>query len=180
MFEQTFVDGVGKTNRVWTVMLSFIGQVLLIGVFILLPMIYFDALPRTQLTSFLVAPPPPPPPPPVYRIYPRRDLFNDRRDRFFDDGFGRPRFDHSRRYRDGRPRPPVAHPPRWDGKPPRPDGKPPTARPGQPDGKPPIVLPGQPDGKPPEANGKPPNLRPGQPDGLPPNCHWEGNRRVCT
>src|SRR5438094_7255197 len=64
MFEQTFVDGVGKTNRVWTVMLSFIGQVLLIGVFILLPMIYFDALPRTQLTSFLVAPPPPPPPPP--------------------------------------------------------------------------------------------------------------------
>ncbi len=64
MFEQTFVDGVGKTNRVWTVMLSFIGQVLLIGVFILLPMIYFDALPRTQLTSFLGAPPPPPPPPP--------------------------------------------------------------------------------------------------------------------
>jgi len=27
-------------------------------------MIYFDALPRTQLTSFLFVPPPPPPPPP--------------------------------------------------------------------------------------------------------------------
>jgi len=31
---------------------------------VILPMIYFDALPQTQLTSFLVAPPPPPPPPP--------------------------------------------------------------------------------------------------------------------
>ena len=64
MFEQTFVDGQGKTNRTWTVLVSFIGQIALIGVFILIPMIYFDALPRTQLTSFLVAPPPPPPPPP--------------------------------------------------------------------------------------------------------------------
>src|SRR6185436_2602122 len=63
MFEQTFIDGVGKTNRTWTVMVSFIGQLLLLGVAILIPMIYFDALPRTQLTSFLVAPPPPPPPP---------------------------------------------------------------------------------------------------------------------
>src|SRR4026208_1785515 len=64
MFEQTFIDGVGKTNRTWTVMVLFIGQLLLLGVAILIPMIYFDALPRTQLTSFLVAPPPPPPPPP--------------------------------------------------------------------------------------------------------------------
>jgi protein TonB len=30
----------------------------------LIPLIYTDTLPRTQLTSFLVAPPPPPPPPP--------------------------------------------------------------------------------------------------------------------
>jgi len=63
MFEQTFVGG-GKTNRTWTVLASFVGQLALIGVAILIPMIYFDALPRTQLTSFLVAPPPPPPPPP--------------------------------------------------------------------------------------------------------------------
>ena len=67
MFEQTFVDGEGKTNRVWTVMLSFLAQIGLIGVAILIPMIYFDALPRTQLTGFLVAPPPPPPPPPPPR-----------------------------------------------------------------------------------------------------------------
>jgi len=31
---------------------------------VILPMIYFNVLPKTQLTSFLVAPPPPPPPPP--------------------------------------------------------------------------------------------------------------------
>jgi protein TonB len=64
MFEQTFVDGVGKTNKTWTVLVSFIGQMVLLGIAILIPMIYFDALPRTQLTGFLVAPPPPPPPPP--------------------------------------------------------------------------------------------------------------------
>lgn len=64
MFEQTFVEGTGKTNRTWTVLVSFIGQCLLLGVAILIPMIYFDALPKSQLTSFLVAPPPPPPPPP--------------------------------------------------------------------------------------------------------------------
>jgi protein TonB len=80
MFEQTFVDGVGKTNRTWTVMVSFITQMLLIGVAILIPMIYFDALPKGQLTSFLVAPPPPPPPPPppaaapvkVVKVIPRQ------------------------------------------------------------------------------------------------------------
>jgi protein TonB len=39
-------------------------QVLLICVLILIPLIYTDALPKTQLMTFLVAPPPPPPPPP--------------------------------------------------------------------------------------------------------------------
>jgi len=81
MFEQTFVDGVGKTNKTWTVLVSFVGQLLLMGIAIILPMIYFDALPQTQLTSFLVAPPPPPPPPPppaaavqvkVVKIIPRQ------------------------------------------------------------------------------------------------------------
>ena len=81
MFEQTFVDGVGKTNKTWTVLVSFVGQIILILIAILIPMIYFDALPQTQLTSFLVAPPPPPPPPPppaatpqvkVVKIIPRQ------------------------------------------------------------------------------------------------------------
>ncbi len=66
MFEQTFVDSVrtGKTNKPWSVLLSFVIQILLVGVLILIPLIYTDTLPRTQLTSLLVAPPPPPPPPP--------------------------------------------------------------------------------------------------------------------
>jgi protein TonB len=64
MFEQTFVEGVGKTNRSWTVMVAFVIEVVLIGVAVIIPMIYFDVLPKTTLTSFLVAPPPPPPPPP--------------------------------------------------------------------------------------------------------------------
>ena len=33
----------------------------LVVVGILIPMIYYEVLPKTQLTSFLVAPPPPPP-----------------------------------------------------------------------------------------------------------------------
>src|SRR5512140_569413 len=64
MFEQTFVEGTGKTKTPFTVMASFLLQCLLIGIAILIPLIYTDTLPRTQLTSFLVAPPPPPPPPP--------------------------------------------------------------------------------------------------------------------
>jgi protein TonB len=64
MFEQTFVEGTGKTNKSWTVLVSFIGQIVLIVVAVILPLIYTDVLPATTLQSFLVAPPPPPPPPP--------------------------------------------------------------------------------------------------------------------
>jgi protein TonB len=39
-------------------------QFLLIGVLVLIPLIYTEALPRQQLMGYLVAPPPPPPPPP--------------------------------------------------------------------------------------------------------------------
>ncbi len=77
MFEQSFV--VGKTRTVWTTVLSFIVQTILIGIAILIPLIYTDTLPSTTLTSFLVAPPPPPPPPPpaaapveVVKIIPRQ------------------------------------------------------------------------------------------------------------
>ncbi|HWR53324.1 MAG TPA: hypothetical protein VN428_19615, partial [Bryobacteraceae bacterium] len=64
MFEQSFVEGVGKTNKTASVFISFLLQILLIGVAVLVPLIATDTLPRAQLTSFLVAPPPPPPPPP--------------------------------------------------------------------------------------------------------------------
>lgn len=64
MFEQTFVEDMARTKRAWPVIVSFVSQCLLIGVAILIPLIYTETLPMTQLTSFLVAPPPPPPPPP--------------------------------------------------------------------------------------------------------------------
>jgi protein TonB len=80
MFEQSLLDRTGKTNKPWTIVLSFIIQCTLIGVAVLIPLIYYDALPKTQLTSFLVAPPPPPPPPPppamaapkVVKVIPRQ------------------------------------------------------------------------------------------------------------
>ena len=64
MFEQTFVDGTGKTNKPWTVVVSFLAQIVGITAAIIIPLFVTDQLPKTQLTSFLVAPPPPPPPPP--------------------------------------------------------------------------------------------------------------------
>jgi protein TonB len=63
MFEQVFIEG-GKTKSTRMMLIAMIGEVLLVGVAVILPMIYFDVLPSTTLKSFLVAPPPPPPPPP--------------------------------------------------------------------------------------------------------------------
>lgn len=64
MFEQTFVEGTNATRKASSVFMSFLIQCSLVSVMILIPLIYTDTLPKTQLTSFLVAPPPPPPPPP--------------------------------------------------------------------------------------------------------------------
>ena len=66
MFEDSLIESSGrmKTARGWTTILSFVLQVMLIGVMILVPLIYTEALPKQQLMTFLVAPPPPPPPPP--------------------------------------------------------------------------------------------------------------------
>ncbi len=64
MFEQSFVEGTGKTNKPWTIVTSFALQCLLIGVAILIPLISYDQIKLTQLTGMLTAPPPPPPPPP--------------------------------------------------------------------------------------------------------------------
>jgi protein TonB len=53
-----------KTKTGLTVFISTVFQMLLLGVMILIPLIYTEALPKAMLTTFLVAPPPPPPPPP--------------------------------------------------------------------------------------------------------------------
>ena len=52
MFEQTFVNAGGKTNKTWTVLLSFAAQILVIVVAILIPMIYFDAVSYTHLDVY--------------------------------------------------------------------------------------------------------------------------------
>jgi len=66
MFEDSLIESGNrfKTKRLSTTILSFSLQVMLICILILIPLIYTDALPKTQLMTFLVAPPPPPPPPP--------------------------------------------------------------------------------------------------------------------
>ena len=67
MFEDSLIESGNKLKtkrRLSTTILSFLLQLRLIGILILIPLIYTDALPKTQLMTFLVAPPPPPPPPP--------------------------------------------------------------------------------------------------------------------
>jgi protein TonB len=53
-----------KTNKSWSVLLSAIVQTTILGVLILIPLIYTEALPKAMLSTLLIAPPPPPPPPP--------------------------------------------------------------------------------------------------------------------
>jgi periplasmic protein TonB len=64
MFEDSLIESGGKlkTKRGATTALSFVLQVMLIGVLVLIPLLFTEALPKTQLMTFLVAPPPPPPP----------------------------------------------------------------------------------------------------------------------
>src|SRR5437879_8779028 len=66
MFEDSLIESGGrlKTKRGATTLVSFILQVGLVGLLLLVPLIFTEALPKQQLMTFLVAPPPPPPPPP--------------------------------------------------------------------------------------------------------------------
>jgi protein TonB len=66
MFDQLVVSSAqaNRTNKPWTVALSAIIQFVIIGILILIPLIYTEALPKGMLSTFLVAPAPPPPPPP--------------------------------------------------------------------------------------------------------------------
>jgi protein TonB len=66
MFEDSLLESGGrlKTKRGRTTTFAIILEIGLIGILVLLPMIFTEALPKHQLMTFLVAPPPPPPPPP--------------------------------------------------------------------------------------------------------------------
>jgi protein TonB len=68
MFDQLVISSVhvNRTHKSWTVALSATVQFVIVGILILIPLIYTEALPKGMLSTFLVAPaPPPPPPPPV-------------------------------------------------------------------------------------------------------------------
>ncbi|MGB8985602.1 MAG: TonB family protein [Candidatus Sulfotelmatobacter sp.] len=66
MFEDSLLESGGrlKTKRGRTTTFAIFLEILLIGVMVLMPLIFTEALPKQQLMTFLVAPPPPPPPPP--------------------------------------------------------------------------------------------------------------------
>jgi protein TonB len=66
MFSQLIVSGKSTPGprKSWSLLVSLALQTLLIGVLVLVPLIYTEALPKAVLSEFIVAPTPPPPPPP--------------------------------------------------------------------------------------------------------------------
>ena len=66
MFEDSLIESGGKlkTARGRTTTVSFIFEAVIVGIMVLVPLLFTEALPKAQLMMSLVAPPPPPPPPP--------------------------------------------------------------------------------------------------------------------
>jgi protein TonB len=66
LFEDSLLETSGRQRgrRTWTTVLSLTLQSLLVGILILVPLLYTNALPKQELITYLVAPVPPPPPPP--------------------------------------------------------------------------------------------------------------------
>ena len=67
MFEDSLIESGGKfrggKRGFWTGG-AFILEAILIGILVLIPLLFTEALPKAQLMTLLTAPPPPPPPPP--------------------------------------------------------------------------------------------------------------------
>ena len=59
MFNQTFVDGAGKTKKPLTIAVSVVIEIAVLCFLILIPLVYTHALPVAQLRDLLVAPVPP-------------------------------------------------------------------------------------------------------------------------
>jgi periplasmic protein TonB len=62
MFEDSLFDsGAGtRTRKTWPKVISYFAEACAVGILVLLPLIYTQALPKQQLMSFLEAPSPPP------------------------------------------------------------------------------------------------------------------------
>src|SRR5712672_4728735 len=67
LFEVSLLDSsvAQRKRRTWSTLLSFVLQLFLIGLLLLLPLWFTEVLPKQQLLTLLEAPPPPPPPPPA-------------------------------------------------------------------------------------------------------------------
>ena len=66
MFEDALMESGGKlkTRSKYWMIATFVFNGLIVGLMILIPLLYPEALPHNSLTASLTAPPPPPPPPP--------------------------------------------------------------------------------------------------------------------
>ena len=66
MFEDSLIESGRRltTKRGRTTTLSFVLEAVIVGVLVLIPLLFTEALPKAQLMMALVTPPPPPPPPP--------------------------------------------------------------------------------------------------------------------
>ncbi len=65
MFEDSLIDARIKTKRGPATVVSFILQAILVGIVVLIPLLFTEALPTKHfVTDLITAPPPPPPPPP--------------------------------------------------------------------------------------------------------------------
>ena len=66
MFEDSLLESGNKikSKRGMTTTISFIIELIFVGVLILIPLIFTEALPKGLQSTLLLAPPPPPPPPP--------------------------------------------------------------------------------------------------------------------
>jgi periplasmic protein TonB len=53
-----------KQRRGFATTMSFMVQCVIVGILLIVPLMFTEALPNQQLLTFLIAPPPPPPPPP--------------------------------------------------------------------------------------------------------------------
>jgi protein TonB len=68
MFDDLVLSGAKKPQSRWTLFFSTLLQLTILGIMILIPLIYTEALPKAMLATMLVAPPPPPPPPPPPQV----------------------------------------------------------------------------------------------------------------
>ena len=78
MFEDALMESGGKlkTRSKYWMIATFVFNGLIVGLMILIPLLYPEALPHNSLTASLTAPPPPPPPPPPEKIVLRGVHFN--------------------------------------------------------------------------------------------------------